>query len=503
VTNLSSALLMPAQSTSNTMSVMRSKPDTDDLPVLIVGAGPAGLTAAVTLARHGVASLLVERRRDLSALPRATSLSTRTMELLRSWGLEREVRAGGVDVVMRMWQSETLARVSEGAVLPGGFPTGAQSALVSPTAAACVPQDRLEPVLLRHLRSLGASRVQFGSEVIHTTASADGVHAEIRDVGTGGRRAVHARYLIGADGAHSSVRSALGIRMRGPSELRDAVSTLFRASLWQLLDEHRYCLYTVSQPDHRGIFLPVGPGDRWLYGLMLDPGERPAGFTEDVLIERIRSGAGVTDLRLRIERIGRFSFAAQVADTFRSDSAFLVGDAAHRAIPRGATGLNTAIHDGYDLGWKLAWVLNGWAPTSLLHTYETERRPVAEHNVQWSANPNASQRPPEDPLAVDLGGRIPHVWLPSGRVSTLDLLGHGLTAFTGPNRRAAVPRTGPTPLIERRLDAITARALGIPTDGTLLVRPDGRPAALIPGAASAAANSIESLRAGGLRSRAA
>ena len=91
---------------------------------------------------------------------------------------------------------------------------------------------------------------------------------------------------------------------------------------------------------------------------------------------------------------------------------FLVGDAAHRVTPRGGTGMNTAIADGYDLGWKLGWVLRGWAGRELLDSYEAERRPVAEHNVARSADPSGSRRRVDQELHADLGGRIPHVWLP-------------------------------------------------------------------------------------------
>ena len=98
--------------------------------------------------------------------------------------------------------------------------------------------------------------------------------------------------------------------------------------------------------------------------------------------------------------------------------------------------MNTAIQSGHNLGWKLAWVLCGWAGPELLDSYEVERRPVAEHNAARSADPNGSFREVDQELHVDLGGRIPHVWLPptAGRVSTLDLLGPGLTLFTGPER---------------------------------------------------------------------
>jgi putative polyketide hydroxylase len=454
---------------------------TEQTPVLIAGAGPAGLAAAVSLARLGIETTLVERRAQLSSLPRATAVSLRSMELIRSWGVEDAVLDGAVDVEWRGHRSETLATAADGAPWPLGLPTREQAAVLSPTAPACVPQDHLEPVLLAHLRTLGHTRVHLHTEVAGVESRPEGADVVLRDVASGDVRTVRARYVIAADGARSRIRAGLGISMRGPDALAHVVTAVFRAPLWDVLGEHRYGIYSVDRADASGTFLPAGRDDRWIYGTWVDP-EEIEGYAAERFVRRIRAGAGVAGLDVAIERVGSFSFAAQIADRFRAGDVFLAGDAAHRVTPRGGTGMNTAIRSGHDLGWKLGWVLRGWAGADLLDTYEAERRPVAAHNIARSADPDGSTRETDDELHIDLGGRIPHVWVRDGdrRVSTLDLLRPGLTLFTGPDPAPRETQSaGGPPVTVRALDEVAARAMGIRGRGALLlVRPDATPARL-------------------------
>ena len=212
-------------------------------------------------------SLLVEQRHAHSDLPRATVLSLRTMELLRSWGLHDAIVAGGAEVDWHMLECRTLAEAASGRHLQVGYPSRAQSAVLSPSAPECVAQDHLEPVLLEHLRSLAAAEVRMGTALAHVEVGPGGVTATLRDVDTGARAGrCRADWLIGGRRrAQHRPRRALGIAMHGCAEVFAGDTATFRAPLWEVVGPHRHGIYSITPPrDAR--HLPPGRRPRPLAG---------------------------------------------------------------------------------------------------------------------------------------------------------------------------------------------------------------------------------------------
>jgi len=495
----------------------------DSYDVLVVGAGPAGLTTAITVARAGVRVLVVDRHAGTSIFPKATGVRLRTMEILRSWGLEQRIREGAQRVRLGVAVSSTLAdpRQQE---LSFGVPAPAALETISPSTVAICPQDHLERVLLEHLLSQGGE-VRFRTELVGLSMTDGGVTARLgRGPRHGGAATasamddVRARFLVGADGASSTVRAALGVGVEQLGFEGEHLAMLFRADLDSVIAGHAYALHFVTTPGAEGMFVPSGIGGRWVYDVEWHPerGDRLTDWTPRRCVQAIRAAAGATDLDVEIHRVFPWSFGAAVATTHRVGNGFLVGDAAHRTTPRGAKGMNTAIAAGHNLGWKLAWVLRGWAAEALLDSYEAERRPVGLRNALNSLN--IDDEADGDPLADDFGvvyssqailsdgspapnrgqavldarpgSRAPHAWidLDGRRLSTLDLFDGQLTVLTGPHGRQwrsevdLLHPAGPpiTVLAFGRDLSAPDRSLpdlyGIGESGAVLIRPDGHTA---------------------------
>jgi putative polyketide hydroxylase len=486
--------------------------------VLVVGAGPAGLTTATALARQGVDVLVVERHDGTSPFAKATGVSTRTMELLRSWGLEQQVRAGAMQIQPGRAVSDTLVGPPRNPDLPCGYPTDEQALAVSPTRPCYCPQDHLEPVLLDHLRAHGG-RVRFRTELTGFRTDGTGVYAELHGGPSGRAESVRARYLIGADGPRSSVRAGLGVDVEDLGTIGEFVAVTFRADLTRRLPHVPSLLNVVEVAGAEGLFAPNSTDDRWFYAREWHPdrGESIEDWTPQRCTELLRAGSGLPDLQPEILAVMPFAMGGHVATAFRAGRVFLVGDAAHRTTPACGIGMNIAIHGAHNLGWKLAWVLRGWAGEVLLDSYEAERRPIGTVNVLRSLGKGRTVD--GDGLAWDIGvrytsavidsgtgDRAPHAWVRRGgsRISTLDLFDGRLTVLTGPRggpwrRVVAELAAGGLPIVAlstgRELDdedGSFARHYRLRDTGAALIRPDGYLAWRRPGPGSDALTALRS-----------
>jgi putative polyketide hydroxylase len=353
-----------------------------EIPVLIVGAGPVGLSAAIQFARLGVRSLVVERHPSTTDHPKARGFLTRTMEILRPWGIEAFVRAEALPSgAFRFIWIETLAGREIGRVEP---PRRDVPGPNSPTYVCMAAQDGFEAVLRRHAATYMEIDLRFSTEFTSFEQNRHGVTAVLRDRNSGEAFTAHAAYLIAADGASSRIREMAGIKMLGPGELNHNINIHFRAELAHWVRDRPAVGYISACGN--GTLLWAHGTDRWLIIRAFQPanGEKPEHFTSERCLELARRAVGIPDLSVELINVAFWTRTAQVAERFQDGRLFLAGDAAHRFPPTGGFGANTGIQDAHNLAWKLAGVLRGWAGEALLETYNEERRPIAEANTDFS-----------------------------------------------------------------------------------------------------------------------
>ena len=504
------------------------------VPILIVGAGPAGLCSSILLSRFGVRSLVVERHASTSIHPKATGISTRTMELFRSWEIERRVREAAISARFSSSVRDNLSGPElERRSL--GYPTADEAAAFSPTWAAVLAQDHLEPILLAHARSYPTAEVRFSTEVVDLEQTEAGVRATIVDRLTGARTEIWSRYVVAADGASSPIRRRLSIATHGVERIGEYLSILFRADIDSIVGPDwsgLYMLQGLGGPAP-SVALPTSEDGRWLLATPWRSDARPIStLGPDDFVAVVRRAAGSPDLEVEVLDCQIVEIGAEVAERFRDGNVFLVGDAAHRTAPTGGTGMNTAIQSAHNLMWKLAAVLSGNAGDALLDSYDPERRPSGERNVLrslgrlqgvsalasdlgvvYSSGAVVAGAESERPAVIEptapacVGSRAPHAWVDihGDRRSTLDLFGTKFVLVTGTDGKVwheAARNVGAAfdiPLGVASIGGPEIRALsddwrsayGIDADGAVLVRPDGYIAWRSAGAAADATATLE------------
>jgi 2-polyprenyl-6-methoxyphenol hydroxylase-like FAD-dependent oxidoreductase len=338
----------------------------ETLDVVICGAGAAGLTLAIDLARRGVNFRLIEKSPEPFNGSRGKGIQPRTQEVFEDLGiLEQVVAAGGLYPPQRKYHRN--GTYTEEPLTEGTDPTPAEPHRL----ALMVPQFATERAMRERLLEFG-HRVEFGHELVRFDQDASGV--TMRIASASGEEVVQARYLIGTDGGRSFVRRSLDIAFPGKTLgvrglVADVTLTGLTADAW-----HRF---SDGDMKRQLSLCPLRGTD--LFQLQAPiPLEGNVDISADALTQMIQDSSHRTDIKVHsVSWASAFTMSARLADRYRAGRVFIAGDAAHTHPPTGGQGLNTSIQDAYNLGWKLAAVLEG-APTTLLDSYEEERRPIAQ-----------------------------------------------------------------------------------------------------------------------------
>ena len=359
--------------------------------VLIVGAGPVGMVAALSLARHGIPCLLVDRRFERSQAPRAHAVNPRTLEICDRLGVPGDMlRTIGAPPSEAGWvRFATSLTGTEFGHLP--YERQQDDVLeFTPFPLSNIAQPDFEVAVASTIEETRAISLSRGATCTGVAQDDNGVTATIALHGVSEPLQVKARYVIAADGAGSSLRDAAGIALEGPEGLQNYVMIHFEADLTPFVKDRPGVLYFIFGPTSGTVLISFDAARSWVLMHAWNPqAESVEDYNDARCAALVERAVGATVSPIRILHKSPWTMCAQVAETYRAGRMFLAGDAAHRYPPTGGLGLNAGVGDAFNLAWKLAAVLRGDAGEDLLDTYEAERRPVAQTNCDQSLTNSA------------------------------------------------------------------------------------------------------------------
>ena len=360
-----------------------------DTEVLIVGAGPVGLTLSIDLGKRGINCILIEKNDAPLGYPKMERCNPRTMEIFRRLGLADTVRAAGYppDWPMDTYLVFDLMRPP---LFKMAHPTVAQSkARRDSTTDGSMPlepyqiisQYTLEPLLKSVAERMPNLAVRFGHELLSYTEEPGGVAAQVRKT-SGETITIRAQYMVGCDGGSSVVRKQLGFKMEGEPHLLEMRQALF------------YCpeLYDKVRAPRARHYHRID--DHWTLMIVQDSRKH---FTLHAVVEKDEDMAALfetivgTPVKYEMVHCAKWVQRLLLAEHYQQGRAFIAGDASHLVIPTGGLGMNTGVGDAIDISWKLAATLRGWGGPKLLQSYEAERRPIGAINVKASGGGTAGR----------------------------------------------------------------------------------------------------------------
>jgi 2-polyprenyl-6-methoxyphenol hydroxylase-like FAD-dependent oxidoreductase len=378
--------------------------DETEASVMIVGAGPVGLTLAIDLASRGIDVAVVElRRAGEPPNVKCNQVSARSMEIFRRLGIAKTIREAGLPAEYRNDISCCIAatrRELSRIVIPsregrGCGENGADSWWPTPEPPHRINQLYLEPLLLAHALAQPRIRIFNRTRFEELSQNEHGVSAVASDLDGGKRISISCKYLVGCDGGRSTVRHTIGAEFSGTAIVQRVQSTYFSApTLISLLPSKPAWMYLAFNPRRCGTMMAIDGKERWLIHNFLYNGEPEFDSVDRDWAIREILGVGP---EFQYEVISKEDWIGRrlVADRFQDRRVFICGDAAHLWIPHAGYGMNAGIADAANLAWMLAAALKGWAAPDLVNAYQSERQPITDQVSRFAFNmsqQNSQQR---------------------------------------------------------------------------------------------------------------